>query len=88
MKAAPFALILLALAGCKSAPEARPFVAPTIVEVPVTEYVPLPEELTRPCPVPAIKGRTVGDVVEASNARKIALDRCNAQLRAIREVQP
>lgn len=82
------ALILLALAGCKSAPEVRPFVAPTIIEVPVTKYVPLPEELTQPCPVPAIKGRTVGDVVEASNARKVALDRCNAQVKAIRELQP
>ena len=57
----PAALIILALAGCKSAPEARPFVAPTIVEVPVTRYVALPEALTKPCPVPAIAGRTVGE---------------------------
>lgn len=84
----PAALILLALAGCKSAPEARPFVAPTIVEVPVARYVALPEDLTKPCPVPAVRGRTVGDVVEASNARKLALDGCNAQLKAIRELQP
>lgn len=46
------------------------------------------DELTKPCPVPAIKGRTVGDVVDASNARKVALDRCNAQLKAIRDLQP
>ena len=88
MRSAAAVLTLLALAGCKSTPEARPFVAPTIVEVPVTKYVPVPDALTQPCPVPAIKGRTVGDVVEASNARKVALDRCNAQLKAIRELQP
>jgi len=63
-------------------------VAPEVIRVPVKQYVPLPAALTQPCPVPAIKGRTVGDVVEASNARKVALDRCNAQMKAIREVQP
>lgn len=83
------ALILVAgLAGCASAPEPCPFVAPEVIEVPVTRYVPVPVELTEPCPVPAIKGRTVGDVVDAANARKLALDRCNAQLDAIRKAQP
>lgn len=77
-------VLILALAGCKSALEVRPFVAPTIVEVPVTKYVPVPDTLTQPCPIPALKGRTVGDVVEASNARKVALERCNTQLNAIR----
>ena len=81
-------IAVLALAGCKTAPEARPFVAPEIVRVPVKTYVALPEELTKPCPIPAIKGRTVGDVVEVANARKVALDQCNAKLRAIRESQP
>lgn len=78
----------LALAGCQATPEVRPFVAPEIIRVPVKTYVALPEELTKPCPVPAIKGRTVGDVVEVANARKVALEQCNAQLRAIRESQP
>jgi len=63
-------------------------VAPEVIRVPVKEYVQLPEALTQPCPVPVLKGRTVGDVVTASNARKLALDKCNAQLKAIREVQP
>lgn len=88
MRRYPAALTLLAillLAGCKTCPPA-PFVAPTVVRVPVTEYVSVPEELTEPCPVPALTGRTVGDVVQASNARKVALDRCNAQLRAIRSL--
>lgn len=80
--------MLLLLAGCRSAPEARPFVAPEIIRVPVARFVPLPDELTRPCAVPALAGRTVGDVVQASNARKLALARCNAQLRAIRDLQP
>ena len=71
------------LSGCATCPD-RPFVAPTVVEVPVTRYVPVPDALTEPCPVPAVKGRTVGQVVDAANARKLALDRCNAQLRSIR----
>lgn len=87
MRCCAAALILLVLAGCQSAPEARPFVQPEIIRVPVKTYVPLPAELTKPCPVPAIKGRKVGDVVQASNARKVALDRCNAQLKAILELQ-
>lgn len=89
MRRSALALIaVLALAGCKTAPEARPFVAPEIVRVPVKTYVALPEEMTLDCPVPAIKGRTVGDVVEVANARKVALEQCNAQLRAIRAAQP
>src|SRR5690606_33577309 len=63
------AAVALLLAGCQSAPEARPFVAPEVIRVPVKEYVQLPEALTQPCPVPVLKGRTVGDVVTASNAR-------------------
>src|SRR5690606_9281093 len=45
------ALILVAgLAGCAGTPEPRPFVAPEVIEVPVTRYVPVPAELTEPCP--------------------------------------
>ena len=34
--------------------------------------------------VAELEGRTVADVVEAANARKVALEVCNDQLRRIR----
>ncbi len=83
MKVIPLMLCAV-LAGCKSAPEVRPFVAPTIIEVPVTKYVPLPEGLTRPCPLSKAKTRKVGDVVDAYNRNVLSLTQCNKQLDAIR----
>lgn len=75
---------LLALAGCKSTPE--PVVVPEVVKVIVREYVPVPEELTRPCPVAELADRTVESVVEVANARRVSLEQCNEQLRRIREL--
>lgn len=86
-RALALTLAALLLPACASKPpEPRPFVAPTVIEVPVTRYVPVPAALTAPCQAPPLAGRTVADVVAASNARKLALDRCNAQLRAIRQL--
>lgn len=74
--------IALALAGCQSTPER--IVVPEVVHVTVPKYIAPPAELTRPCPVAELQGRTVADVVEAANARKVALEVCNDQLRRIR----
>lgn len=79
---------ILALAGCKSAPEARPFVAPEIVRVPVKTYVALPEELTQTCEIARAASRKVGDVVDAYNRNIVSLRRCNAQIGSIRGLQP
>lgn len=79
----PAALILLALVGCKSAPEVIES-APAVVRVPVTQYVPVPSALTKACPVAELDDRSVESVVRAANARKLALEQCNAQLREIR----
>lgn len=78
------ALILLALAGCASAPKPVRIVVPEIVRVPVREYVSVPPALTKPCPVAELKSRTVEAVVAAANARKLALEQCNKQLSEIR----
>lgn len=75
---------LLALVGCQSTP--APVVVPEVVKVVVREYVPVPEELTRPCAVAELEDRTVESVVEAANARKVSLEQCNEQLRRIREL--
>lgn len=76
------AISLLTLAGCQSAPER--IVVPEIVHVTVPKYITPPAELTRPCPVHELEGRTVEAVVEAANARKVSLEQCNEQLRQIR----
>jgi len=78
------AIALLTLAGCQSAPER--IVVPEVVHVTVPKYITPPAELTRPCPVAELQGRTVADVVEAANARKVALEQCNEQLRQIRNL--
>ena len=80
----PAAIALLALAGCQSAPER--IVVPEVVHVTVPKYITPPAELTRPCPVAELEGRTVADVVEAANARKVSLEQCNEQLRQIRNL--
>lgn len=78
------AVALMTLAGCQSAPER--IVVPEVVHVTVPKYITPPAELTRPCPVAELEGRTVADVVEAANARKVALEQCNEQLRQIRKL--
>ena len=80
----PAVIALLALAGCQSAPER--IVVPEVVHVTVPKYITPPAELTRPCPVAELQGRTVADVVEAANARKVSLEQCNEQLRQIRNL--
>ena len=84
MRCYPAAVALLLLAGCQSAPER--IVVPEVVHVTVPKYITPPAELTRPCPVAELQGRTVADVVEAANARKVALEQCNEQLRQIRNL--
>lgn len=75
-------LAILLLAGCKTAPER--IVVPEIVKVPVREYVPVPEKMTRDCPIARAAARTVEAVVAAYNANVTSLEGCNAQIKAIR----
>ena len=84
MRSAFMVISVIALAGCQSAPER--VVVPRVVSVEVPRYVTPPAELTRPCPVAELEGRTVADVVEAANARKVSLEQCNEQLRQIRKL--
>lgn len=69
------------LAGCKSAP-----VIDTLppAEITVTRYVPIPDYLTKPCPIPA--GNLV-EVIEVARARKASLEKCNADKLSIRGIQ-
>lgn len=77
-------LLTLALAGCKTAPER--VVVPEIVKVPVREYVPVPESLSRDCPISRVKTRTVEALVAAYNANITSLEGCNGDKAAIRKL--
>src|SRR3546814_9854276 len=66
MRCHPAAVALLLLAGCASTPKPEPM--PTLVKVPVVEYVRVPDSLTKPCPVTRVASRTVEAVVSAYNA--------------------
>jgi hypothetical protein len=74
--------MVLAISACQSGPKIDP--PPEVVHVTVREYVPVPDELTRECVTPPMKSRTVENLVETSNARKICEDSLNARMRRIR----
>src|SRR3546814_10223547 len=84
MRCHPAAVALLLLAGCASTPKPEPM--PTLVKVPVVEYVRVPDSLTKPCPVTRVASRTVEAVVSAYNANVTALESCNADKAAIRKL--
>lgn len=77
-------LAVIMLAGCKTSPER--VVVPEIVKVPVREYVPVPDKLTRDCPITRAKTRTVEAVVSAYNANITSLESCNADKAGIRKL--
>ncbi|WP_115560029.1 Rz1-like lysis system protein LysC [Xanthomonas arboricola] len=82
----PSALILvLALAGCTSKVATKPNV-PHVVYVPVVKTVPVPAELTKPCPPKRVQERTVEQVVNAYNANVPVQDDCDRRMREIREL--
>ena len=76
----------LLLAGCGHA-AVKP-VVPKEVKVPVVQYVPLPEALTKPCPPVHAEGRKVEAVVSAYNANIVMQADCDARMARIRELQP
>lgn len=82
-------IVALLLAGCQTCPERLP----EVVKVPVRVTVPVPAELSAPCPVARAESRTVEAVVSAYNANVEHLEACNRKLGEIRalptgEVKP
>lgn len=75
---------VLILAGCKASQPTRPDPPPTIVQVPVKVYVPVPDDLTEPCPI--AKG-TLAEIPKVARARRQSLESCNADKAAIRKIQ-
>lgn len=75
------ALALVAvLCGCV---HTRRVLVPQTVPLPVRQYVAIPPELTQPCPI--AKGQ-LRDVIDVAKKREKALEACNGQLKAIREL--
>lgn len=74
-------LLILAAAGCASS---GPPKAETVV-LPVTKFVPIDAALLVPCPIAT---GPLSAVLDVARERKTALERCNAQLDAIRALQP
>ncbi|WP_019303623.1 Rz1-like lysis system protein LysC [Xanthomonas oryzae] len=79
-------VLVLVLAGCTEK-TVKPTV-PTMVRVQVPQYVPLPDALTRPCPVVRAKGRTVEAVVSAYNTNVSTQTECDKRMARIRALQP
>ena len=73
----------IALAGCQTQPK-RDVVTPQVVTVPVTKYVPVPEELTADCHKTERASNLIRDVVDAYNARGDDIDECTRRMRKIR----
>lgn len=75
---------VLILAACTPKQAQRPDPPPKIVEVPVKIYVPVPADLTEPCPI--AKG-TLAEIPKVARARRQSLESCNADKAAIRKIQ-
>ena len=70
--------------GCAS----KPVIKYQSVPVEVIQYVPLPDKLTDPCPVPMPQNDTVAEAVSVAHARRVVIETCaNAKLDAIRSVK-
>lgn len=73
------------LSGC---PETvKPVPVPQVVRVQVPVYVPIPSELTQDCPIAEPKSLKVEEAVRVANARKVALQNCNADKAALRDLK-
>lgn len=77
-------LASLSLSGCSSTPVIR-----TVpVEVVRVERIPFPAELLAECRAESGPIRSNGDLLAALVESRRALESCNAQLTAIRELKP
>ncbi len=82
------ALIVLALTGCAHDLKVAP---PKIVQVEVPHYVPIPDELTKPCPVYEPQEQTYAEAKRLALLRMDSLLQCNkdkARIRALGGQQP
>lgn len=84
MSRAIWVLVAAGLAGCQ--PQVKTVTVPQVVRVQVPVYVPIPAELTQKCPIAEPTSLKVEEVVRVANARKVALQNCNTDKAAIRDL--
>lgn len=78
-------LLLSCLLGCaREAPRPTP-PAPTVIEVPVRVYVPIPDEMTQLCKW--AREAPPSQVFDVTEGRRRCLLRYEAQLKAVKSVQ-
>ncbi|TPG50683.1 hypothetical protein EAH75_04385 [Rhodanobacter glycinis] len=75
------------LTGCPGDVRPQPQL-PKTVYVEVDKFVPLDPTLLDDCPIAEPANRSVYEAVAVANARKLALQKCNADKAAIRAAQP
>lgn len=80
------ALIVLALAGCQNAKPTPPPI-PTVVEVTVTKYVPVPVELTADCQDDTPKAQVYAEAKRLAIIRHEYLTECTQRMRKIRSLK-
>jgi len=75
------------LTGCPGNRKDDPPPVPKIVEVPVTKYVPVPEELTADCQNTAPQSQTYSEAKRLAIVRGEYLDECTQRMRKIRSLK-
>lgn len=73
-------IVVASLAGCQP-PVVKP---PKVVQTTVKQIVPVPDELTKPCPIAMPQANTVAEAVRIARERRDALVKCNSRLQEIR----
>lgn len=79
------ALIVLLLAGCKETLPVMPTM-PDIVEIEVIRYVPVPEELTKPCQKFTAREQTYDEAKRLALLRGEATEECDGRMTKIRNL--
>lgn len=75
--------LVLALAGCQNAKPTPPPI-PTVVEVVVTKFVSVPDELAADCQNSKPKAQTYAEAKRLALVRGEYLDECTQRMRKIR----
>ena len=83
-RAAPVAVAMIALLLAACGRENLRVPPPRIVQVEVTKYVPVPDELTAPCTLYAPAEQTYAEAKRLALVRLESLKECNGRLARIR----
>lgn len=80
-------LMVALLAGCPGNRRDDPPTVPKVVEVVVTKFVPVPDELAADCQNTAPKAQTYAEAKRLAIVRAEYLDECTARMRRIKALK-